>query len=140
MSQGCDKKTNAWRRIATDLGRGLEDDQFHLPHPAHVMRKYPEHDYQSLLKLLTTEGLKRRYDGRDGRKRFDDPEVLARKELELDIINTMNFDVYFLIVWDMCQYAEQENIWWNVRGSGAGSIVAYALGGISESISNFAPN
>ena len=27
MSQGCDKKTNAWRRIATDLGRGLEDDQ-----------------------------------------------------------------------------------------------------------------
>ncbi|OQY47755.1 MAG: DNA polymerase III subunit alpha [Anaerolineaceae bacterium 4572_78] len=115
-------------QIAEMCEVSLEDDQFHLPHPAHVMRKYPEHDYQSLLKLLTTEGLKRRYDGRDGRKRFDDPEVLARKELELDIINTMNFDVYFLIVWDMCQYAEQENIWWNVRGSGAGSIVAYALG------------
>jgi len=39
----------------------------------------------------------------------------------------MGFDDYFLIVWDLCRYARQRRIWWNVRGSGAASIVAYAL-------------
>ena len=49
-------------------------------------------------------------------------------EHELKIINDMGFAVYYLIVWDLCEYARSENIWWNVRGSGAGSIVAYATG------------
>ena len=40
----------------------------------------------------------------------------------------MGFDVYYLIVWDLCMYAKRRGIWWNVRGSGAGSIVAYAIG------------
>jgi DNA polymerase-3 subunit alpha len=40
----------------------------------------------------------------------------------------MGFDTYFLILWDLCQYAVRKDIWWNVRGSGAGSVVAYSLG------------
>ena len=40
----------------------------------------------------------------------------------------MGFDVYFLIVADLCRYARSRNIWYNVRGSGAGSIVAHAVG------------
>jgi DNA polymerase-3 subunit alpha len=40
----------------------------------------------------------------------------------------MGFDAYFLIVWDLCRFARERDIWWNVRGSGAGSIVAYTCG------------
>ncbi len=39
----------------------------------------------------------------------------------------MGFDAYFLIVWDLCRYAREKGIWYNARGSAAGSIVAYAL-------------
>ena len=51
-----------------------------------------------------------------------------RKERELRIIHEMGFDVYFLIVADLCDFARSRNIWWNVRGSGAGSLVAYCTG------------
>jgi DNA polymerase-3 subunit alpha len=37
----------------------------------------------------------------------------------------MEFDIYFLIVWDLCGIRPATDIWWNVRGSAAGSIVAY---------------
>jgi DNA polymerase-3 subunit alpha len=40
----------------------------------------------------------------------------------------MGFDVYYLIVADLCNFARSRNIWWNVRGSGAGSLVAYCIG------------
>ncbi len=39
----------------------------------------------------------------------------------------MGFDAYFLIVWDLCRYAREQDIWYNARGSAAGSIVAYTL-------------
>ena len=54
--------------------------------------------------------------------------VLSRLEHELKIIHKMGFDTYFLIVWDLCEHARDKDIWWNVRGSGAGSIVAFLLG------------
>ena len=53
---------------------------------------------------------------------------IERIELELNVIHSMGFDAYFLIVWDLCEYARQADIWWNVRGSGAASLVAYSLG------------
>ncbi len=55
------------------------------------------------------------------------PEVRQRLDYELGIIGQMGFDDYFLIVWDLCRFARERGIWWNVRGSGAGSIVAYCL-------------
>ena len=96
-----------------------EDSTYHLPD----MVIPAGYTYQTYLRRLTEEGMRHRY-----RDRADDPEVLARKEHELQIIHEMGFDVYYLIVWDLCMYAKQRGIWWNVRGSGAGSIVAYALG------------
>src|SRR5690606_9176954 len=47
---------------------------------------------------------------------------------ELKIIHDMGFDTYFLIVWDLCEYAREADIWWNARGSSAGSLAAYSLG------------
>ena len=53
--------------------------------------------------------------------------VQERLEYELGIIDQMGFNAYFLIVWDLCRYSRDEGIWYNARGSAAGSIVAYAL-------------
>ncbi len=74
------------------------------------------------LRGLCVDGLKRRYGGR-----ADDPIIQQRLDYELGIINQMGFDTYFLIVWDLCNYARKQGIWYNARGSAAGSIVAYTL-------------
>ncbi len=75
------------------------------------------------LNHLCKEGMVTRY-GADAEK----PDYVARLNYELGIIHQMGFDDYFLIVWDLCKAAEERDIWWNVRGSGAGSVVAYTLG------------
>ena len=52
----------------------------------------------------------------------------ARLEVELDIIRTMGFPGYFLIVADFIKWAKDHDIPVGPgRGSGAGSLVAYAL-------------
>lgn len=58
-----------------------------------------------------------------------DPKVLNdRLEYELDIIINMGFSGYFLIVWDFIRFAHDNGIPVGPgRGSGAGSLVAYAL-------------
>ncbi len=56
-----------------------------------------------------------------------DQVIQDRLEYELGIIDEMGFNAYFLIVWDLCQFSQREGIWYNARGSAAGSIVAYAL-------------
>ncbi len=80
-------------------------------------------DSESYLHHLCDEGLRWRYG-----ERAQDPDVQERMTYELGIIHDMGFDDYFLIVWDLCEAAKERDIWWNVRGSGAGSIVAYTLG------------
>lgn len=53
----------------------------------------------------------------------------ARTDFELDVIIGMGFISYFLVVWDFINYAVEQGISVGPgRGSGAGSIVAYALG------------
>jgi DNA polymerase-3 subunit alpha len=82
----------------------------------------------SYLRHLTTEGLDRRY----RREKEGSPEkweeLQKRAEYELDVIIQMGFTGYFLIVADFINWAKEHGI--DVgpgRGSGAGSIVAYAL-------------
>ncbi len=76
----------------------------------------------SYLRSLCEAGVERRYGGR-----AHDPVVQQRLDYELGVIHQMGFDTYFLIVWDLCRYARDQGIWYNARGSAAGSIVAYAL-------------
>lgn len=52
----------------------------------------------------------------------------ARLNYELSVIIEMGFATYFLIVWDLIRFCREAGIWWNVRGSAAGSIVSYVLG------------
>jgi DNA polymerase-3 subunit alpha len=81
------------------------------------------HDTASYLRERCELGLQRFYGTRS-----NDPIVRQRLEYELGIIHDMGFDAYFLIVWDLCRYAHEHGIWYNARGSAAGSIVAYSLG------------
>jgi len=97
----------------------LDPQGYHLP-PFDVPAGY---DAATYLRHLVDQGLPRRYG-----ERASSSEVQERKQHELRIIHDMGFDTYFLIVWDLCEFARSRNIWWNVRGSGAGSLVAYATG------------
>jgi DNA polymerase-3 subunit alpha len=99
-----------------ELDLGFKD--YRLPH-----FDVPEgQTAQIYLKKLCEEGLEHRCG-----TNADDPVYRERLEYELGIINEMGFDTYFLIVWDLCRYAREAGIWYNARGSAAGSIVAYAL-------------
>lgn len=56
-------------------------------------------------------------------------EIMARCEYELDVIISMGYVEYFLIVWDFIRYARENGIPVGAgRGSGVGSIVAYSIG------------
>ena len=64
-------------------------------------------------------------------KRYGDitPEIDRRIKKELEVIEKMGFSEYFLIVWDLINYAKNNNIRVGPgRGSAAGSIVSYILG------------
>ena len=91
---------------------------YHLPN-FDVPEGYTAEDY---LRSLCESGLKQRFG-----ERASDPTVSKRLEYELGVIHQMGFDTYFLIVWDLCRYARDQGIWYNARGSAAGSIVAYTL-------------
>ena len=54
-------------------------------------------------------------------------EVIDRLERELGVINKLGFSNYFLIVWDFVRFAREQGIQATARGSGVGSLVAYAL-------------
>ncbi|MBS1410460.1 MAG: DNA polymerase III subunit alpha [Christensenellaceae bacterium] len=78
----------------------------------------------SMLTCLTHEGLRERY---PDAKETDEP--WQRLNYELNVISSMGYVDYFLIVWDFIRYAKSQGIMVGPgRGSGAGSIVAYSLG------------
>ncbi|MCC6817267.1 MAG: DNA polymerase III subunit alpha, partial [Bacteroidia bacterium] len=61
--------------------------------------------------------------------RYPNPsqEVFNRIEKELEVIQQLNFASYFLINWDIVNYARRKNYYYVGRGSGANSILAYLL-------------
>jgi error-prone DNA polymerase len=65
------------------------------------------------------------------RKRYGtvlEEPVRRQLDTELELINRLGFDGYFLIVADIVNYARQEDILVQGRGSAANSAVCYALG------------
>lgn len=53
--------------------------------------------------------------------------VLERMESELAVILSLGFSAYFLINWDMVNYARHRGYFYIGRGSGANSLVAYLM-------------
>ncbi len=77
---------------------------------------------EQYLRKLTEDGLKQRYG------EITD-EIRERAEYELSVVERMKFVDYYLIVWDFINYSESQGIPVGPgRGSGAGSIIAYAIG------------
>src|SRR3989344_1172708 len=74
-----------------------------------------------MLEDLTLEGIKRH--GLD-----KDPETESRRRYELEIIKNKNYAPYFLVVADLIKFARESKIYTTVRGSVAGSIVAFLSG------------
>ncbi|MGI8316804.1 DNA polymerase III subunit alpha [Halobacillus mangrovi] len=78
-------------------------------------------DAASYLRNLCEEALESKYKNHQ-------QSAHKRLEHELNIINSMGFNDYFLIVWDFIAYARENGIQAGPgRGSAAGSIVAYLL-------------
>lgn len=78
-------------------------------------------DKVEFLHQLVMEGLKKRY------KELPE-EFIERAKFEIEVIDKMQFVDYFLVVWDLIDYARKNDIPVGPgRGSGAGSLVAYAL-------------
>ena len=79
-------------------------------------------DSWTYLNHLCMQGFNRHYPEDDGTLR-------ERLDYELDVIRTMGYVDYFLIVWDFINYARSKGISVGPgRGSAAGSIVSYSLG------------
>ncbi|MBI4778389.1 DNA polymerase III subunit alpha [Candidatus Desantisbacteria bacterium] len=123
--------------IAKKCNLELEFGHIHIPH-YHTPEDIPLNDY---LRQLCMERLEERY---PGIVNIDEPspddvpqasslkkdnEILNRLNHELQIISQMRYPGYFLIVWDLINYAKQKGIPVGPgRGSAAGSIVSYLLG------------
>ncbi len=92
--------------------------------------RIPEgHTLDSYLDSVVREGLEQRFSefALIG-KVVDRDEYFQRCKHELGVIKTMGFPGYFLIVWDFIKWAKQQRIPVGPgRGSGAGSLVAYAM-------------
>ena len=81
---------------------------------------YSAADDKNLLRKLALDGLRERY--AEGNKVAE-----ARVEKELGIIDSLGFNAYFLICWDILRYAQNRGFFYVGRGSGANSIVAFCL-------------
>lgn len=68
------------------------------------------------------------YDGLSRLGLADDEKVKERLEYELGIIAFKGYASYFLVVEDLIRYAREHGIYYNIRGSVAGSMTTYSLG------------
>ncbi len=80
------------------------------------------------LNKLCYDGLKERYGDENAPAGETGQTLKERLNYELNVIQTMGYVDYFLIVWDFINYAKQNGIMVGPgRGSAAGSIVSYCL-------------
>ena len=80
------------------------------------------------LNKLCYDGLKERYGDENAPAGETGQTLKERLDYELNVIQTMGYVDYFLIVWDFINYAKQNGIMVGPgRGSAAGSIVSYCL-------------
>ncbi|MCY4008628.1 MAG: DNA polymerase III subunit alpha [Anaerolineaceae bacterium] len=106
-------------QVAESCAVNLDHTGYHLPE----FSVPPGYDEERYLRYLCDLGMEWRF-GRHAQ----DEKYRDRLNYELETILRMGFASYFLLVWDLCEFAQHADIWWNVRGSGNSSLVAYVLG------------
>src|SRR5699024_7897575 len=126
------KDPDTMATIFRDYERAIENTQkiaercnveikFHEPHLPYYTKLPVGLSNLDYLKLLVNKGLTEKYE------EVTD-EIVARTKKEIDVINSMGYVDYFLIVWDFVNYSRNNDIAVGPgRGSAAGSIVSYAL-------------
>ena len=101
----------------TSKGDPIRDDSLipkYVPDDGSTSKEY--------LKRLAEDGLRKRY-------KEITPEIRERFDYEYDVISSMGFCDYYLIVWDFINYARSVGIPVGAgRGSGVSSIIAYSVG------------
>ncbi|GAE92980.1 DNA polymerase III alpha subunit [Gracilibacillus boraciitolerans JCM 21714] len=109
-------------RTADDIAQTCQID---LPLHQKLLPKYPLSTHvhaDQFLEELCNEFLTKKY-------QTVTEAITDRLHYEIDVIQSMGFSDYFLIVWDFVQYAKDNHIMVGPgRGSAAGSLVAYLLG------------
>ena len=105
--------------VADQCNLELDFQTYHLP----IFDVPAPHTPQTYLRDLCEQGIRQRYTEIT-------PEIQQRLDYELQVIHDMGFDDYFLINWDVVNWAKDDAkmLIGPGRGSGASSIVAYALG------------
>ncbi len=113
--------------IAKRIDMKIPEKTFHLPHypvpepPASA----PERTADTYLRELCELGLIERY---GAQRAAEDPVLRERLDYELNVITSMGFASYFLIVWDFIKYARDNGIPVGPgRGSAVGSLASYCL-------------
>ncbi|HEX5903237.1 MAG TPA: DNA polymerase III subunit alpha [Actinomycetota bacterium] len=118
--QACDATLEIAEMCELELVYGNaapEDERFHVPR----FEPPQDKDRDTYLRELVLEGAATRYPELT-------PEIRARIDHELGVINSMGFSAYFLIVWDLIRFARENGIRVGPgRGSAAGSVVSYSL-------------
>lgn len=116
---GCEQAVENTRLIADKCNFEFEFGNTKLPH-FDVPEGYGHVEWFS---KMCWEGLKKRYGDNPPKSHID------RMKYELDVINSMGYTDYYLIVHDFVHYAKSKGIPVGPgRGSGAASICAYAIG------------
>ncbi len=130
----------AMQKIFSDLPEALENTvelakrctvSFKLGKPCLPDFPVPEgQTIESYLKLCSEQGLEKRFKTLVGvTGGLNSTEYQNRLQIELEVIIKMGFSGYFMIVADFIQWSKDQGIPVGPgRGSGAGSLVAYALG------------
>ncbi|MBQ1260937.1 MAG: DNA polymerase III subunit alpha, partial [Clostridia bacterium] len=112
-------------KIAEKCNFDFEFDKLHLPDFKSEGLSHRDKLYKDAY-----EGLDRRIkEGSITLKNHTEDEYIARIKYELEVIDKMGFNAYFLIVADFVNYAKRSKIPVGPgRGSGAGSLVAFCIG------------
>ena len=97
--------------------------EFHKSKNKQHFNKTSKEDIDQLIKLCDQGILKRYRNADDNFKK----QIEERVKKELGLIEKQGFSAYFLINWEIIEYARAKNYFYVGRGSGANSIVAYLL-------------
>jgi len=109
--------------IVTNTFRLMDSCEIHMDFGVDKNKKNfsaRKKDDAHLLRKLALDGFKTRYGP-------NNTVAKERVDKELDIINRLGFNSYFLMTWDIIRYAQHRGFYYVGRGSGANSIVAYCL-------------
>ncbi len=122
LFKDCISLVSNTNEIAKKCNVSFDTKEYFLP-------EYPvpkQHNFDTYLEELSSNRLNPSIKNFDKKKQ---EEYKSRLNYELDQIKTMGFSSYFLIVYDFIEWSKNNDVPVGPgRGSGAGSLVAYALG------------